>query len=215
MSLLATVTILLAFRLMPQPHEALGVASNPAPVVGSEIVDLYVCREDEDVSVVDVHLELRIKNRRAEPLYIPGELGLLRQSLAADLQSAQTERWEVPALVADAFAVGPVRELVRSDLVRIAPQGEWREQLTTSVRVKRNASADDPMAVAPGVHYIVLELRTLPLWARAPSSRHIVETDQLWVQPIVVPPQRVDTAKAVPAGDCADRQIEWMNGAPE
>lgn len=207
MQLWAGVSMLLVLTALSQSP----ASSRTALATTPSIVDVYVCHESAEVDVVDVQLEVRFKNQSEAALYIPWDMALVRESIAADLQSALNEKWEVPDVISDAFAGDMVRPLGRSDLIKIPPLGDWREQLTASVRVKRMSSADDPPAVPPGIHYLVLELRTLPAWAAAPTvAGHVLPTGQLWVQPIVVAPLRVDTTQALLIGDCADTQIEWV-----
>lgn len=203
--------LLLVLTALSQLPPSSGHTASPALATIPSILDLYVCHESAEVEVLDVHLEIQFKNQSEAAVYIPREMALARESIAADLQSALREEWEVPDVVSDALAGDVVRPLGRSDLIKIPALGVWREQFTTSVRVKRKASADDPTAVAAGVHYLVLELRALPAWAAAPTvARHVLPSGQLWVEPLVVAPLRVDTTQALLTGDCANSQIEWM-----
>jgi hypothetical protein len=186
-------------------------AQSPAILATASVVDLYVCNESADIDVLDVHLEVKLQNQAGASIYIPRELTVLRSSIASDLDAALNGRWEVPALVADAFSDGMVRVLGRSDLAKIPSGGDLRQQLTASVRLKRVESADDPTAVPPGVHHIVLELRTLPTWAKEPTYKTGPQpVSGVWVRPIVVAPLRVDSMQAVSLGSCADTQLEWV-----
>lgn len=192
------------------PSPSVQERQQSALVATARIVDMYACTESADVEVLDVYLEVTFRNSIGRAIYVSGEIGVMRRSIASDLDAALDGRWEVPSLVADAFAVGAMRPLLRSDLIKIPSGGEWRQQLSASVHVRRREAADEPITVSPGVHFVVLELKMLPLEVKQPvDTTRLNKFGHVWVDPIVVAPVRVDTREADSIGDCADHQVEF------